>query len=260
MEKEILIEGRNLTKHFGGVTAIQDVDFELFQGEILGLIGPNGSGKTTLINLITGFLEPTDGVLFWKGKRVKNWSLEKSINEGIARTFQHNKIFSNLTVLENILLGQHRFRVRKLKILLSKRLGTADQCMKESLNEAAERILSFLNLKNQKSILAKNLPYGLMRLLGVGIALASNPEILFLDEPAVGMTPEETKGLMEIIMNIKESGITICLVDHNMKFIMNLSDRIVVLNQCRRIAEGIPEEIQQNEEVIRIYLRGTKIA
>jgi branched-chain amino acid transport system ATP-binding protein len=252
MKKEISIEVKNLTKHFGGVIALENVDAHIFYGEILGLIGPNGAGKTTLINLITGLYPPTRGDIFWEGDRVKNWSLVEAVKQGIVRTFQHNKIFPELTVGENILVGQHIYRVGGLKKTFSKKLQG------RNLNIEAEKILQFLNLKEQRNAIAKRLPYGSMRRLGIGIALAANPKVLLLDEPAVGMTPDDTKTLMDIIRQINSSGVTICLVDHNMKFLMGISHRVMVLNQGFKIAEGTAEEIQKNEEVIRIYLRGTK--
>ncbi len=247
-----LAETKGITKHFGGLVAVDGVDLQIGQGEILGLIGPNGAGKTTLFNLITGFLKPSGGKVFFDGEDITAHRPPELAAKGIVRTFQATVLFRETTVFENVVLGHH----------LSSRLGivpdmlglsTARQARKES-HERVVELLSFLGIAHLKDELAKNLPHGHQRVLGMAIALAANPKLLLLDEPATGMNPEEARQLMALIGRVRERGITIMLVEHDMKVVMGVCDRVAVLHFGRKIAEGPPEQIKLNREVIEAYL------
>jgi len=229
-----LLEIENITKRFGGLVAIDNVSFNIKKNEIVGLIGPNGAGKTTLLSIITGFLKPTSGKIFWEGKNITGYPPYLLAKLGLIRTFQNTSVFSNLTVFQNIEIATH---INKKK------------------EDTVYKILKELELERYSEALAKSLPYGIQRRLEIAIALAANPKMLLLDEPAAGMTPEETYQLINILRNIKSNReIGLIIIDHNMKFVANICKRIIVLHQGRKIAEGKPEEILNKEEVIEVYL------
>lgn len=247
-----LLEIRGLTKVFGGLTAVNELDFDVSQGELLGLIGPNGAGKTTLFNLISGVLKPTRGKVLYKGKDITGLKTNKIASLGVVRTFQATSIFPEMTVFDNIVVAHHL----QAKAGLMGAIFDSPAARKDNrdLEQKTMSILDYMGLSSFKDELAKNLPHGHLRLLGIALALATNPELLLLDEPITGMNPEEVTAVMGRIESLWEKGITVVVVEHNMKALMELSRRIVVMNFGRKIAEGTPEEIQHNKEVIEAYL------
>lgn len=252
-----LLETQKLTRAYGGVVAVSEVDFEVEQGLITGLIGPNGAGKTTLFNNITGLDTPTSGTVQFKGKNITGKNAHTICRMGIARTFQNIRLFKELTVLENVMLGRH-FKVGRSAS--TGRLATALKSffsMEEEesiMREHALKWLSFFHLEHLVDELAKNLPYGHQRELEIARALATEPSLLFLDEPAAGMNPQETDALMKTIRKIRSLGITVVLIEHDMKLVMNICDTITVLNYGQNIAQGTPSQIKRNPLVVEAYL------
>lgn len=250
----MLLETSNLTRAFGGVVAVNSVDFHAEKGLITGLIGPNGAGKTTLFNNMTGLDTPTSGKVIFEGKDITGKSSNEICRLGIARTFQNIRLFKDMSVLENVMIGRH------FKVGDSKRFLQAVKSyffMKEEENKIYKEAmdwLGFFGLEKFASEDAKNLPYGHQRELEIARALATEPKILFLDEPAAGMNPQETDHLMETIRKIRELGVSVVLIEHDMKLVMNICDDITVLNFGNKIAEGTPEEIKHNKAVIEAYL------
>ncbi|MFH0373362.1 ABC transporter ATP-binding protein [Streptococcus sp. A22] len=250
-----LLEIRNLTKHFGGLTAVGDVTMELNEGELVGLIGPNGAGKTTLFNLLTGVYEPSEGTVTLGGHLLNGKAPYKIASLGLSRTFQNIRLFKDMTVLENVLVG---FANHHKPHLLASFLRLPKYYQSEAdLKAKAMELLAIFDLDKDADSLAKNLPYGQQRRLEIVRALATEPKILFLDEPAAGMNPQETAELTELIRRIqKEFGITIILIEHDMSLVMKVTERIYVLEYGRLIAHGTPEEIRTNKRVIEAYLGG----
>ncbi len=243
----IILSTESLCKYFGGLKAVDKLDLQLLEGEILGLIGPNGAGKTTVINLISGLLFPTSGKIIFKGKEIQNLPAHFRVNLGIARTFQVVRPFSNMSVMENVLIALGRpFYSRFFKSL---NLATNHAAIKE-----AESVLEITGLLKLKNTLARTLPIGLLRRLEIARALALCPTVLLLDEPAAGLIKQELDELVSIIKFIHQQGITIMLVEHRMKFVMSLCNRIVVLNQGKKLAEGAPLDVMANPLVIEAYL------
>ncbi|MDO4635051.1 MAG: ABC transporter ATP-binding protein [Streptococcus sp.] len=250
-----LLEVKNLTKNFGGLTAVGDVTMELNSGELVGLIGPNGAGKTTLFNLLTGVYVPSEGTVTLDGTILNNKTPYKIASLGLSRTFQNIRLFKNMSVLDNVLIGMGN---KKNPHIFSSFLRLPKfYANEEKLDKKAMELLSIFNLQDDAQTLAKNLPYGQQRRLEIVRALATEPKILFLDEPAAGMNPQETAELTALIRQIKEDfGITIILIEHDMSLVMEVTERIYVLEYGRLIAHGTPNEIKNNKRVIEAYLGG----
>ncbi len=241
-----------LTIRFGGLSAIDNLDFAISAGEIRGLIGPNGSGKTTLFNLISGLYTPTSGSIVFEGKAIAGRRPDEVTRAGIARTFQNIRLFGDMTVWENLLVGRHS---RLKQTVFDDIFSTATKRREEArAKEMLESLLKQFRMEKLRDELAKNLPYGLQRELEIMRAMASEPRLLMLDEPAAGMNPQETDQLMLQIKRLKELGFTVLVVEHDMKLVMNICDKITVLNYGKKIAEGIPRDIQAHPEVIGAYL------
>lgn len=248
-----LLSVKNLTKNFDGLCANSNVNMEIEEHELIGLIGPNGAGKTTLFNMLTGVYEPSEGSILFNGKEIGGMKPYKVTALGIARTFQNIRLFKELSVLENVKIAMHK----DVKYHLPTALFRTPKFYKEEkrMEKEALELLNILGLKDKKDELANNLPYGEQRRLEIARALATNPKLLFLDEPAAGMNPQETAELTELIRFIKDKfNITVVLIEHDMSLVMNLCERIYVLDYGKMIAEGTPNEIANNKRVIEAYL------
>ena len=256
MTAAALLAVNGLAVHFGGLTAIEDLSFEVREGEVLALIGPNGAGKTSAFNAITGYLAPSGGEIVFGGVRLNGLKPHRIAELGLVRTFQKTSVFGGRSALENILIGLHlRSTQQPLAILL----GLPTVAREEKRLEAeAREILAFVGLGARAGELGSALPYGEQRLLEIAIALAAKPKLLLLDEPVSGMNPVETESFMAKLAEIRALGITVLLVEHDMKMVMGVSDRIVCLSQGRVIASGTPAQIQHDPEVIRAYLGASR--
>lgn len=247
-----LLSLRRLTKSFGGLTAVHNVSFDVDAGSIVGLIGPNGAGKTTVFNLITGIYRPDQGEILFNNTSLLGLRTHRIISLGIGRTFQTIRLFQNLSVLENVLAGCHcrmRFGAVAAMLGLSRHRREEKKAVEQALNA-----LAFVGLHKNVLQPAKNLSYGNQRLLEVARALATQPKLLILDEPAGGMNEQETQNLIELIRRIRSRGITVLLIEHDMNLVMRVCEKIVVLEYGSRIAEGTPSEIKANPRVIEAYL------
>jgi branched-chain amino acid transport system ATP-binding protein len=247
-----MLETKLLTKNFKGLVAINNVNFNINNGEIVGIIGPNGAGKTTLFNLITGFLKPTSGKVIFEGKNISGKSPYAIAGAGIVRTFQLDRIYHTFTVAENVAISSH----------LQARIGFLEAIFKtpqywekdRSAAKHALRILKFLGLEDKKDELAHNLSHGHQKLLGIANALAANPKLLLLDEPLAGMNAQEVNRTLDIIRDIRNNGTSVLLIEHNMRAVMCICDRLLVLNFGTEIARGTCDEIQKNPDVVKAYL------
>lgn len=250
---EAILEAKDISISFGGLKAVDKVSFEINNGEIMGLIGPNGAGKTTIFNLITQFYKLDEGGIFFIGDDITKLRPHNVIKKGISRTFQNVELFKSMTVMDNLLVGQHSiidynivqgiFRIKKVKE------------EEKKAREKAYEILKILGIEEYALFYASHLPYGIQKLVELGRALVSNPKLIILDEPAAGMNDVETKEFSKKILQVKENfDLTILLIEHDMSVVMSICDRVIVLNFGKRIAYGTPEEIQSNPEVIKAYL------
>jgi len=246
---------QNVSRRFGGLRAVDQLDLEVPNGKILSLIGPNGAGKTTVFNMVTGVYPPSNGVITYRGKRLNGLRSSRITAEGLARTFQNIRLFKSMTVLENVQIGMHcRTKAGPFRALFK---TPTERREEKDIAEKAMEILVFLGLSEHYNDYASNLPYGDQRRLEIARALASRPRLLLLDEPAAGMNPRETTELMDLILKLRDTGLTIFLVEHDMKLVMGISEMVTVLDYGKKIAQGSPGEIQRNERVIQAYL-GTK--
>jgi branched-chain amino acid transport system ATP-binding protein len=252
MSEDRLLEVRDVTLRFGGVTALDGVSFHIHRGEILGLIGPNGAGKTTCFNVMTGVYQPTDGSVLFDGKRLGRRKKHQITRLGIARTFQNIRLFPEMTALENVMVGADaRHRTSVLSALF--RLPRHRREEREGRARALE-LLELVGVAHRAEEAARNLPYGDQRRLEIARALATGPQLLCLDEPAAGFNPAEKAKLLELIRRIRDDGYTVLLIEHDMRLVMGVTDRIVVLEFGKKIAEGAPAEIRDNPAVIAAYL------
>ena len=247
-----LLTVENLEKRFGGLIAVNDISFEVESGEIFTIIGPNGAGKSTLFKLITSFTRPTSGRVIFEGEDITRLPAHAVARKGVVRTFQETTIFKEMTVVENVIVAHHlRSRASSLGIFVNSPKARRDE---ERFRESANSIIEILGLDAVRNEQARNLPHGYLRELGIAIAMAAEPKALLLDEPFSGMNPEETDRVVDMVRGIRDRGITILLVEHDMRAVMRISDRILVLNFGSMVALGTPPEIQNNESVIEAYL------
>lgn len=252
------LETKQLTKQFGGLVAVNHVDFAIEKGKINAIIGPNGAGKSTFFNLISGVHKPTSGQVIFKDVDVSNIASNQIAKLGVARTFQTTNLFEKSTVFDNVVVG-HRLRTNSNlfdAVFRTKRLKQEEEQSKEKALE----VLKFVGLTHSADRLIANISQEEKKRVAFALALATDPEIVFLDEPTAGVNPDETEELASLIVKIKQGGITVCLIEHKMQMIMKLADKIMVLNYGEKIAEGTPEEINNNEKVIEAYLGGSASA
>jgi branched-chain amino acid transport system ATP-binding protein len=248
----IILSVAEVTKRFGGLTAVDRVTFDVEEGKIFALIGPNGAGKTTLFNCVTGLFPPTSGSIVFRGQDIAGDKPHEVAKLGIARTFQNIRLFDYMTALDNIKVGQHvRMRAQLWDALFKLPRERREE---REVTERARQLLEFVGIGRQANSYARNLAYGQQRRLEIARALATNPQLLLLDEPAAGFTPQEKVGLMQLVGKIIDEGITVFLIEHDMRVVMGISHHIAVLDHGEKIAEGPPEEVRNNQRVIEAYL------
>jgi branched-chain amino acid transport system ATP-binding protein len=247
-----ILELTNLTKRFGGLVAVDDVSLHIRRGEVFALIGPNGAGKTTLFNNVTGLFQPTSGRVTFDGRNITGSRPHEVARLGIARTFQNIRLFDFMTCLDNVRVGRHVRMKAKLWDSLFKL--PAERREEARVTEEAMDLLQFVGIQRQAHSYARNLPYGQQRRLEIARALATDPKLLLLDEPAAGFTPQEKVELMDLVHKILDRGITVFLIEHDMRLVMGISERIVVLDHGEKIAEGAPDDVRRDTRVIAAYL------
>lgn len=247
-----LLEINNLYQSFGGLAAIHDLSLEVADKEILGIIGPNGAGKTTLFNIITGFLHPTQGSIVFEGDEITGLKPHRIARKGIARTFQAATVFMQSTVLDNILTGFYlSYSQPEWKAFRHISSNSEEERM---IRQRAQELMAFTGLSSEEGKVAENLSSGYKKLLAIGVALTTNPNLLLLDEPVSTLSQDRVEMVMELVTRVRDEGTTVVLIEHNMKAIMDYCDRIVVIAYGRNIAEGLPQEIRENKVVIEAYL------
>jgi branched-chain amino acid transport system ATP-binding protein len=245
-----ILDVQRLTRRFGGLTAVDELSFSVEEGEVRGLIGPNGAGKTTTFNVISGFYAPTSGRVLYDDRDIAGLRTSAIAELGLIRTFQSTTLFQEFTVLDNVMVGAH---LQARDSLFNTLLGR-NRAREAAAQKQARETLEFFGLLARADELASNLPHGLQRALGMTVALAAEPKLLLLDEPFTGMNPEETRHMMDLVRRVRDRGITILLVEHDMQAVMGLCDRITVLNFGRLLTEGAPDEIRRHPDVIEAYL------
>ncbi|MCX7982084.1 MAG: ABC transporter ATP-binding protein [Syntrophales bacterium] len=249
---EYILEVRNLTKYFGGLKAIDNVSFKINRGEIYSIIGPNGAGKTTLFNMITGFIPPTEGEIFFQGQKINGLKPYQIARLGIGRTFQLTTLFMQNTVLENLLIGQKQ--TREFPVFHSIMSVKRRRVSQSEAVERAHAVAEFIGLGTFKNTMAAILPHGAQKQLSIGLALSGDPDLILLDEPLGGVDMDEIDMIIELIKKIRDEGKTICLIEHKMRVVMNISDRILALSYGKKLVEDLPEVVASNEDVIASYL------
>jgi branched-chain amino acid transport system ATP-binding protein len=249
--RQLLLETERLGVRFGGLAAVEDVSFQVFEGQIVSLIGPNGAGKTTTANAITGFV-PASGIVRFAGENIAGWRAERTAKAGLVRTFQNAAMFASMSVADNLATGQ--FLASETGVWQTLLRTPSFRLKKKETGDHVDRVLDLLRLRSRRDVIAGELPYGDQRVLGLGIALMTQPKLLLLDEPAAGLSPDEAKLMGRLIRTINDQGITILLIEHNMSLVMSVSEHIIVLKQGKKLAEGTPRSIREHRDVVEAYL------